>query len=79
MGGAAVLGMIPTKRERCARFCWAYITRYGPLSAAQIPLGTYTRTEIDRALDDLEAGGQIAWSTAGYSAAVPFVLVEAWV
>ncbi len=71
--------MITTKQQRCARFVWAYITRYGPLAASEIPQGTYSRAEIDRAIDDLESGGQVDWNNAGYYALIPFVMdIPAW-
>lgn len=47
--------MIATKHARCIRFVLAYVRRYGPVRAAEIPTGgTYTREEIARALEACE-------------------------
>ena len=70
--------MITSKHTRCARFVWAYVTRYSPLLATDIPAGKYSREEIERAITELEQQGYVAWGHEGYYAVVPFVLDEAW-
>lgn len=78
--------MITSKQTRCARFCWAYVSKYPYVSAKDIAgaQNDYTHEKILTALARLEAEGVVKRGKGkeGYyqwEAVVPFVMqVPEW-